>query len=161
MFKTANIYKKKSQFLHLLILRRYLFPTHMVRHPILGKLRMRKRNIKRAVPLDVVPERRSKRCSPRFWPGDRFCGLSFRYLSPGSEEEKCRPLDHVTDPFHSLSNSNFYIYVTVLYRFPSFGTFKCVLVRANFSIAHALLHQHSFQGSEQSVKPWFVTHGTR
>ena len=75
---------------------------------------MRKRNIKRAVPLDVVPERRSKRCSPRFWPGDRFCGLSFRYLSPGSEEEKCRLLDHVTDPFHSLSNSNFYISVTVL-----------------------------------------------
>ena len=88
---------------------------------------MRKRNIKRAVSLDVVPERLSKRCSQRFRPGDRFCGLSFRYLSPGSEEEKCRSLHRVTDPLHSLSNSNFYICVTVLYRFPSFGTFKCVV----------------------------------
>ena len=25
-----------------------------------------------AVPLDVAPERRTKRCSPRFRPGDRF-----------------------------------------------------------------------------------------
>ena len=31
---------------------------------------------------------------PRFRPGDRFFELSFRYLSPGSEGEKCRPLDH-------------------------------------------------------------------
>ena len=29
---------------------------------------------------------------PRFPPGDRFCELSFRYLSPGREGEECRPL---------------------------------------------------------------------
>ena len=56
---------------------------------------MPKVNAKRAVPLDVVPERRTKRCSPRFRSGDRFCELSFRYLSPGSEGKKCRPLDHI------------------------------------------------------------------
>ena len=59
------------------------------------KLRMRKQNAKRAVPLDVVPERRTKRCSPRFRPGDRFCEPSFRYLLPGSEGEKFQPLDHM------------------------------------------------------------------
>mgnify|MGYP006896130148 CR=1 FL=1 len=52
---------------------------------------------------------------------------SFRYLSPGSEEEKCRALDHMRQtPFiHSarfLTSSYFYIYVTVLKLFPPFGT---------------------------------------
>ena len=42
---------------------------------------MRKQNTKTTVPLDVVPKRRTKRRSPRFRPGDRFCELSFRYLS--------------------------------------------------------------------------------
>ena len=37
-----------------------------------GFLRMRKQNTESAVPLDAVPERRTKRCSPRFRPGDRF-----------------------------------------------------------------------------------------
>ena len=58
----------------------------------LRKLRMRQQNTNRAVPLDAVPERRTERCSPGFRPGDRFCGPSVRYLSPGSEGEKCRPL---------------------------------------------------------------------
>ena len=74
---------------------RTLFPTNMVTTLVLRKLRMRKQNTNRAVPLDAVPERRTKRCSPRFRPGDRFCELSFRYLSPGIEGEKCRPLDHM------------------------------------------------------------------
>ena len=39
---------------------------NMVGTSILGKLRMRKQNTKTTVPLDVVPERRTKRCSPRF-----------------------------------------------------------------------------------------------
>ena len=71
------------------------FVTHMERNSFLLKLRMRRLNTKRAVPLDAVPERRTKRCSPRFRPGDRFCELSFRYLSPGSEGEKCQPLDNM------------------------------------------------------------------
>ena len=53
---------------------------------------MRKINAKTAVPLAVVQERRTKRRFPTFWPGDRF--WSFRYLSPGKEGEKCRPLGH-------------------------------------------------------------------
>ena len=70
------------------------FPANVV-PSFLGSLRMRKQNIKETVPLDVVPERRTERCSPRFRPGDRFCELSFRYLSSGSEGEKCRPLDRL------------------------------------------------------------------
>lgn len=34
-----------------------------------------------AVPRDAVPERRTERRSPRFWP-------RFRYLTPGREEEE-------------------------------------------------------------------------
>ena len=53
---------------------------------------MRKQNTNRAVPLDAVPERRTKRCIPRLQSGDRFRGLNFRYLSPGFEGEECWPL---------------------------------------------------------------------
>ena len=70
------------------------YPTNMARVLVLGNLRMHTKNAKREVPLDAVPERRTKRCSPRFQAGDRFCEPSFRYLSPGSEGEKCRPFDH-------------------------------------------------------------------
>ena len=70
------------------------YPTNMARALVLGNLRMHTKNAKREVPLDAVPERRTKRCSPRFRSGDRFYELSFRYLSAGSDGEKCRPLDH-------------------------------------------------------------------
>ena len=33
---------------------------------------MRQQNTKATVPLDLVPERRTERCSPRFRPGGRF-----------------------------------------------------------------------------------------
>ena len=78
---------------------------------------MRKQNTKTTVPLDVVPERRTK----RFRPVGRFCELRFRYLSPptGREGEISRPLDHMRQiPFiHSarlIDGTNFYIYRTVL-----------------------------------------------
>ena len=44
----------------------------MERTLVLGQLRMRQQNTKATVPLDVVPERRTERCSPRFRPGGRF-----------------------------------------------------------------------------------------
>ena len=47
-------------------------PTNMERTSVLGYLRMRQQNRKATVPLDVVPERRTERCSPRFRPGGRF-----------------------------------------------------------------------------------------
>ena len=81
---------------------------------------MRQQNTKATVPLDVVPERRTERCSPRFRPGGRFWGEPrFRYLSPGREGEKCRPLDHRRQiPFiHSaqtISGSNSYICNNIL-----------------------------------------------
>ena len=74
-----------------------VFPMNMVRPSVLGKMRMRKQNTNRAVPLDAVPERRTERCSSRFLPGDRFCELRFRYQSSptGSEGEISQPLDHM------------------------------------------------------------------
>ena len=48
------------------------FPTDVVSASTLEKLRMCEQIIKKAVPLDAVPERRTKRCSPRFRPGGRF-----------------------------------------------------------------------------------------
>ena len=105
-------------FAYLLDPMRILFPTNMVRAQVQEILRMRKKNTNRAVPLDAVPERRTERCSPRFRPGDRFCEPSFRYLSPGIEGEKCRPLDHLWQiPFihsaRSIPGSNSDLYRTV------------------------------------------------
>ena len=72
-------------------------PMNMVGTSLFGKLRMRKHNTKTTVPLDVAPELRTKRCSPRFRPGGRFCELRFRYQSSptGIEGEISRPLDHM------------------------------------------------------------------
>ena len=109
--------------------------TNMVRTRVRGNLRMRKQNTKTTVPLDVAPERRTKRCSPRFRPGGRFCELRFRYLSSptGREGEISRPLDHMRQiPFiHStrpINSNNFYIYRTVFYIFSPCGTLRCVLM---------------------------------
>ena len=62
-----------------------------------NSVRMRKQNTKTTVPLDVVPERRTERCSPIFRPGGRFCDLRFRYQSSptGIEGEISRPLNHM------------------------------------------------------------------
>ena len=111
----------------------YFFPSIVVRTLVQRKLRMRQQNTKATVLLDVAPERRTKRCSPRFRPGGRFCELSFRYLSPGREGEKCRPLDHMWQiPFiHStrfITSDNFYIYNWAFFLLSPCGTFKCALV---------------------------------
>ena len=113
----------------------HFIPTNMVRTRVRGNLRMRKQNIKTTVPLDVVPERRTERCSPRFRPGGRFCELRFRYLSSptGREGEISRPLDHMRQiPFiHSariIDSTNFYIYRTIYYIFSPCGTLRCVLM---------------------------------
>ena len=81
---------------------------------------MRKQNTKTTVPLDLVPERRTKRFLPSFRPVGRFCERRFRYLSSptGREGEKNRPLDHMRQiPFiHAaqlIDSTNFYIYRTV------------------------------------------------
>ena len=81
---------------------------------------MRKQNTKTTVPLDVVPERRTKRCSPRFRPGGRFCELRFRYLSSptGREGEISRPLDHMRQiPF--IHSARLQIVAISLYIEPS------------------------------------------
>ena len=92
----------------------HFIPTNMVRTRVGGNLRMRKQNTKTTVPLDVVPERRTKRFPPRFRPVGRFCELRFRYLSSPIS----RPLDHMRQiPFiHSarlIDSTNFCIYSTI------------------------------------------------
>ena len=102
----------------------HFIPTNMVRTRVRGNLPMRKQNTKTTVPLDVMPERRTERFTPRFRPMGRFYELRFRYLSSptGREGEISRPLDYMRQiPFiHStrlIDNTNFYIYRTV---------FRCV-----------------------------------
>jgi len=56
---------------------RIFFSTNMVTTWVLENLLMRKQNANRAVPLDVVPERRTEWSSPRF-------RLAFR-VSQGSD----------------------------------------------------------------------------
>ena len=102
---------------------------------------MRQQKTKTTVPLDVVPERRTKRCSPRFRPGGRFCELRFRYLSSpiGRKGEISRPLDHMRQiPFiHSarlIDSTNFYIYSTVFLIFSPCGALRCnVLMKSIFN----------------------------
>ena len=51
---------------------RSYFHTNMVRPRVRGNLRMRKQNSKTKVPLDVVPERRTKRFPRDFGPWVAF-----------------------------------------------------------------------------------------
>ena len=65
--------------LHLVHPAQIFFPTNMVRNKVLGRLRMRKQNAKRTVPLDVVPERRTERDVPRDF------GPVIAFVSQGSD----------------------------------------------------------------------------
>ena len=81
---------------------------------------------------------------------------SFRYLSPGREGEKCRPLDHMGQiPFiHSdrfLTCSNFYIYTIVYQLFLPCGTYKCVYM----TIAHAPLQKTQIMFPSHFLSPFF------
>ena len=117
---------------------------------------MRQQNTQATVPLDGVPERRTERCSPRFRPGGRFLGEPrFRYLSPGREGEKCRPLDHSRQiPFiHSarlIFGSNSYIYKSILVIF-SMWYVQVSCSGAYLTIAHVLLQKHSYLGSRAVI----------
>ena len=93
------------------------FPTQMVRNSVQETCAWAKYiREKQYLSMDVVPERRTQRFSLRFWPGDRFCELSFRYLSLGSEEEKWRIIHRMWQtPFihsaHFITRINLYIYI--------------------------------------------------
>lgn len=96
---------------------------------------------------EVVPECCTKRCSPKFWPGDGFCELRFRDLSPGSGGEKRWPLDHVW-PYVIIHNwyQFLYICVKVFYLLPPCGTSKYVLVRGifhNWAFANSPLRNYA------------------
>ena len=117
---------------------------------------MRKSNAKTTVPLDVVPERRTKRCSPRFRPGGRFCELSFRYQSSptGREGEISRPLDHLWQipfirPTRVIVSTNFYLYTTVFQLFLPYGMCKWVSVRCVLQLRMPFFQKNLSQGSFQ------------
>ena len=59
-----------------------------------------------AVPLDVAPERRTERYSPRFRPGDRFWSQVSDTCRPALRERNVSPgpRPFVTDPFHPLGS---------------------------------------------------------
>ena len=145
----------------------------MVRYRVRWELRMCKQNTKTTVPLDVVPERRTKRFPARFRPVGCFCELMFRYLSSptGREGEISRPLDHMRQiPFiHSArpkDSTNFYIYRTVFEIFSPYCTLTCILMRGYLTIVHALLQEHLFQGSDPllllfSIRYVVVTTGAK
>ena len=121
------------------------FPTDVVSASALEKLHMCEQIIKKAVPLDAVPARRTKRCFPRFRPGGRFCELSFRYLLLGIEGEKCRPpKPYETDPFHPLkpiwSKGQFlYIHRSVLVISSMWYTGTCTFVNCACTRAKTLI----------------------
>ena len=128
---------------------------------------MRKQNTKATVPLDVVPERRTKRFPPRFRPVGRFCELRFRYLSSptGREGEISRPLDHMRHiPFiHSVRLITLYISIYIEQSSRYFlhvvrsGVYQC---RAYLTMAHALYQGHSFK-SQTPCRPLVVFHTVR
>ena len=92
---------------------------------------MRNLRTNRAVLLDALPERRTKRWFRRFRTGDRFCEPSFKYLSPGSEGEKCRPLDHMEQiPF--IHSTQYIIRGKFRVIFFPYGIFKRVMARCRF-----------------------------
>ena len=79
----------------------------MVRNSAIGKLRMRKLNTKRAVPLDVVPERRTKRCPPEISARGSLLWAKLQIpVVTGRQRgrEMSAPRPYVTDPFHPLSS---------------------------------------------------------
>ena len=69
---------------------------------------MRKQNTKTIVPLDVVPERRTKRFPPRFRPVGRFWLAEVQIpIAPDRQggKDKSAPKPYETDPIHPLSST--------------------------------------------------------
>ena len=127
------------------------------------KLRMRERDTKTTVPLDVVPERRTERFPPRFRPVGRFCEQRFRYQSSpkGGEGEISRPLDHwwQIPNIHStrfMFSSNIYTYKAAFWSFPPFGTLNCVLMRHIWQ-----LRMRSFRKTHFKVQRYVMFHAVR
>ena len=99
----------------------YLIVWQMKRQKQNKTLYLQKKRKMSAVPLDVAPERRTKRCSPRFRPGGRFwsqvsdtCRQALRERNVGHDIRPC-----VTDPFHLLHSicSNYsFLFIYQLYQ---------------------------------------------
>ena len=89
----------------------------------------------------------------------------FRYLSPGSEGEKCRPLDHMWQiPFiHSVQftvRSHFYTYVKVCQLFLPSGTWECVLVLYVFNHCACAFQKHWAQALKRLFKYFLLPNCT-
>ena len=108
-----------------------IFSTNMERPSVLGQLRMCQQNTKAIVSLEVVPERRTERCSPRFWPGGRFwsqvsdtCRQVGRERNIGPQTIRDRVVSSTQLDLQLLVIP---IYTTTFYLFPPCSTFKSVL----------------------------------
>ena len=92
---------------------------HEHEHKLLEKLRMPKPNTK-AITLDAVTERRTKRYSPTFWAQRWLLWANFHIpVSRQRGRELSPPRPCVRDPFHPLSFSHsyyefLYIYIYML-----------------------------------------------
>ena len=74
---------------------------------------MRQQNAKATVPLEVVPERRTERCSPRFRPGGRFWSqASNTCRQAGREWKMSTPF---VDSARLIVGSNSYKYNSILF----------------------------------------------
>ena len=111
------------------------------------------------VPLDAVPERRTKRCPPNFRFVGRFCEPGFDTHRPGARwtgrERNVASSDH----FHLFSSAllrpiyiYIYIYIKPFQLFLPYGTYKFVLVRCIF--AHALMRKHSPKAQSRIIFPY-------
>ena len=67
---------------------------------------MCQQNTKAIVSLEVVPERRTERCSPRFWPGGRFWSRVSDTCRQAGRERNVSPKPYVREPFRALRSIN-------------------------------------------------------
>ena len=86
----------------------HFIPTNMVRTRVRGTLRMRKQSTKTTVPLDVVPERRTKRFPPEISARGSLLWAKVQIPIVTDRQggrDKSAPRPYQTDPIHPLSST--------------------------------------------------------
>ena len=102
-----------------------------------------------AVPLDVAPERRTKRCSPRFRPGGRLFQIP---VTRQWGREMSAPRPYVTDPFHplgSISKNKSFLYI-----YQSVTSYLFHVVRKSVSLYGRYLTITLVLLETSSTEPW-------
>ena len=124
-----------------------IFSPRMWRE-LLGQLRMCKQNTKATVPLDVVPERRTQRCSPRFLPGGRFWSQVSDTCRQAGRERNVGPRTIRDRTLSSTQLDNYQVaiplYATASIYFLHVVGSSVSCGGAYLTIAHALLQKHCY-----------------